>query len=138
MRKVLSIPLIILILGSGMTLNVATHYCGGVFAATRVSLSPRLASCGMEIPSVNKLTEDAISKHCCEDKISAYSFDTNYVPSTCFVLNPDLHVVHYEYVTNDYSTSHSRVRLFSEQIIRPPGTYNNAISLLQVICVFRI
>ena len=84
MKKILSIPLIILILGSGMTLNVATHYCCGKVAATKVSLSPRLASCGMEIPSVNKLTEDAISKHCCEDKISAYSFDTNYVSFLLF------------------------------------------------------
>ena len=121
-----------------MTLNVATHYCGGVVAATRVSLSPRLASCGMETPSVNKLTEDVISKHCCEDKISAYSFDANYVPSSYFVLNPDLQVIHYEYVTSDYITSQISDNLFSEQIIRPPGTYNNASNVLQLICVFRI
>jgi hypothetical protein len=138
MRKVLSIPLIILILGSGMTLNVATHYCGGVVAATRVSFSSRLASCGMETPAVNKLTADAISKHCCEDKISAYSFDTNYVPSCYFVVNPDLHVVHYEYVTAAYVTGQVLDKLVSEKIIRPPGTYNNASSVIQVICVFRI
>jgi hypothetical protein len=138
MRKVLSIPLIILILGSGMTLNVATHYCGGVVAATRVSLSPRLASCGMEIPAVNKLTEDAISKHCCEDKISAYSFNSNYVPSCYFIFNPDLQIVHYEYVTADYIACQALDKLVSEKIIRPPGTYINGSSVIQVICVFRI
>jgi hypothetical protein len=138
MRKILSIPLIILILGSGMTLNVATHYCCGVVAATRVSLSPRLASCGMENSAVNKLTEDIISKHCCEDKISVYSFSTNFVPSSYSVFNPDLQVVHHEYFTADYITGHTLDRLVSDEIIRPPGTYNNASSLFQIICVFRI
>ena len=32
-------------------ISVATHYCGGQIAASRVTLTGKLASCGMEGPA---------------------------------------------------------------------------------------
>jgi hypothetical protein len=37
MRKILSIPLFILIVFSWITVNISTHFCGGSVAATKVS-----------------------------------------------------------------------------------------------------
>jgi len=48
MRKLSSISLAILILLAGMHITIATHFCGGEIAATKVSLAGIAASCGME------------------------------------------------------------------------------------------
>ena len=81
MKKILSIPLIMLILFTGVTVNFATHYCGGSVAATKVSLTGKLATCGMEGTSDNKTNEGLYKNHCCDDVTAAYTLSSNYIPS---------------------------------------------------------
>ena len=82
MKKLLSISFALLILLSGMHFTIATHYCGGEFAATKASFSGELASCGME-GLVDECSTPGIQlkKHCCDDKVSAFAIDHNYAPS---------------------------------------------------------
>ena len=39
MKNVISIPLALLILFTGINVQIASHYCGGNFAAAKVSLT---------------------------------------------------------------------------------------------------
>ena len=64
--------------------SVARHYCGGKLAATKVSLSGALATCGMEGTEGNCPYDhngDRIESHCCDDDLTAYSIDNNYTPA---------------------------------------------------------
>ncbi|MFZ0283138.1 MAG: hypothetical protein WAL29_15920, partial [Bacteroidales bacterium] len=69
MKRILSIPLVLLIAFSGISLKLATHYCGGNVVDTKVSLSGRHATCGMEHRGDfnNEVTLRSI---CCEDRES--------------------------------------------------------------------
>jgi len=64
--------------------SVARHYCGGTLAATKVSLSGALATCGME-GAEGKCPYDhhgeRIESHCCDDDLTAYGIDNNYTPA---------------------------------------------------------
>jgi hypothetical protein len=82
MKKVFSIVIVSLILISAMHVTVATHFCGGVVAASKISLSGELASCGMEGPeNAYPVTGNYLSSHCCRDEVSVYAVDDNYTPS---------------------------------------------------------
>jgi hypothetical protein len=138
MKKLISIPLIILLLFSGISVKFATHYCGGFVAATKVSLDGELATCGMEHPSENNSLQDTYNNKCCDDVTSAYSICSNYYPCSYSVNDPGLQVIYTIDIPVDY--------LYYQQVtinnagnnIRPPGDNSpNSVTLPQV-CVFRI
>jgi hypothetical protein len=82
MKKVFSILIVSLILISSMRVTIATHFCGGVVAASKISLSGELASCGMEgTENSYPATGNYLSSHCCKDEVSVYAVDDNYTPS---------------------------------------------------------
>lgn len=82
MKKLLSISIALLMLLSGMQLTISTHYCGGEFAESKVSLVGHIASCGME-SATDECTQPGnhVKSSCCNDEISAYEIDHNYSPS---------------------------------------------------------
>jgi len=87
-KHLLSISFAVIILLSGMNLTIATHYCRGEIAATKISFSGKPASCGMESGTENSSSsETGITTHCCEDKIAAYTIDSNYCPSEIHLKN---------------------------------------------------
>ncbi len=64
-------------------LSVAQHYCGGELAATKVSLTGALASCGMEEENCPYDHDgDLLESHCCDDFVTSYTIDNNYTPVT--------------------------------------------------------
>jgi len=139
MKRIVSIPLMILILFSGISVNIASHYCGGNFASAKVSLNGELASCGMEHQSAKSSTGDQISKHCCEDVIHSFTFRTNYISSSCLRLadagTPPVN----SFIVHDMPLF--RREMFGSVIsesIRPPGRYTPVCVEHQVICVFKI
>ena len=86
MRKGFSIFLSLLMLAAIVKLSVATHYCRGREVAITVSLSGKLASCGMECSEMElPLTGTNFSKQCCDDVITFYGIDNNYTPYFSFV-----------------------------------------------------
>jgi hypothetical protein len=137
MRKILSIPLFVLILFSGITVNFSIHYCGGSVAATKVSLNGELATCGMESNNNDKSKGDRYTNHCCEDITASYSLSCNYIPSFHFDTNL--------FQQNNFAigipvrnTIQDLLNISSYETIRPPGTYTPNSVDRQVLCIFLI
>ncbi len=138
MKTLISIPLIILILFTGISVKFATHYCGGYVAATKVSLTGELATCGMERPSDNNSLQDTYNNNCCDDITSAYSICNNYISSSYFVNDPGQQVTYVIDVPADYMSNQEIIINTSNNNIKPPGTnYPNSVTL-PALCIFRI
>jgi hypothetical protein len=139
MKKLLSISFAFIILLSGMHFTIATHFCGGEIAASKVSVSGELATCGMESGD-NQCPSDGqfIGSRCCNDFVSVLAVDTSYSPSYCefkaFSLNiPQIFQVPGSFLNN----SPEYINLFSINK-SPPGTFLVSYVSLPTICVFRI
>lgn len=86
MRKFISISLTLLMLIALLHFSVATHYCMGKIAATKISLSGGLANCGMENDENNlPQTGSYFTSHCCDNEIIFCGINGNYFPSFSFV-----------------------------------------------------
>ena len=60
--------MIILTLTAMLQLTVATHYCGGEIAGSKVSFSGKVASCGMEDDKNSQPSTDTyLTTHCCQE-----------------------------------------------------------------------
>jgi len=85
-KRILSISLSIVMLFALLHISVATHYCGGRIAGTNISLSGKLASCGMEDNKTElPLTGTVISRHCCDNVLNYFGISGNYFPVFSFV-----------------------------------------------------
>jgi hypothetical protein len=138
MKTIISIPLIILILFTGISVKFAAHYCGGALFATKVSLTGEPATCGMESESQKKTGQENFTSHCCDDVISTYSINNNYIPSEY-----DVKVS----VKEGFNNINALVDFFKNQEtiintpfinIRPPGTNQPNSVDRPVLCIFRI
>ena len=137
MKKFFTIPLALLILLSGMHFTIATHYCGGKIAATKVSLSGEEATCGMIHDSDNS-RETRISRHCCDDERAVYKIDSDYSPSA-FQFKEVTRPILLEFHIPAGLSLHSALNSVTNTVIGSPPDYNpaNAVSMAD-ICVFRI
>jgi hypothetical protein len=138
MKRYLTIPLALLILVSGMHFTIATHFCGGKIAATRVSISGKEASCGMARDVKSETAAKlGFSSNCCRNEISVYSVDDNYTPSAFNIKEITQHILHVFHIplNYSYSTFPSLIKLTT---VSPPDYFSaNAVSMTG-ICVFRI
>jgi hypothetical protein len=139
MKRIVSIPLLLIILFSGINVNFASHYCGGNFSGTRVSLTGELATCGMEQEHKTESSVILITTHCCDDKISSFSIGTNYVPSSF------CHIPEMGQQTNNSLFTQNQLYISQQVPVstisgnkRPPGRFGLASVEQQVICIFRI
>jgi hypothetical protein len=139
MRKIFSILFPVIILVAGMHVTVATHFCGGKIAATRVSFSGRLASCGMASDSKTNTSPAAnYTAHCCDNIISQYAVDNNYIPAEFHAKEIIPHLLHDFYVPAVFSFKHKYPFSFNFTNTGPPSSFSaNAVSMAD-ICVFRI
>jgi hypothetical protein len=139
MKKGVSIAMVLLILTAMLNLSVATHYCGGKLVASKVSLTGKLANCGMESSEKRlPLSGTNFTNHCCDDVITSCGTSSNYTPSFPFI--PDS----YQYNFNIFclptgtSVSHSAVLRSFYTSTSPPGELMSTNVDLSDICVFRI
>ena len=139
MKKFLTIPLALLILLSGMHFTIATHYCGGHIAATKLSFSGKEATCGMisDHESENS-TETQVSSKCCDDKIAVYKIDSDYSPSAFNFKEITQNILQAFQIPEGFSF-HPLISLLTVPAnVSPPDCYlANAVSMAD-ICVFRI
>lgn len=138
MKKGVSILFALIIIFSGVHFTVATHYCGGSIAATKVSLTGELATCGMESPSDNNSTQNTYTNNCCEDISSAFSVCPNYIPSSYFIEDQGQQVNNMIAIPVSYHNNQETIIYSSNNNIRPPGTNHPNCVDLQVLCIFRI
>ena len=138
MKKLLSISFAILILLSGMHFTIATHYCGDELAASKISFSGKLATCGMEGEDQQSTSGNQLEKQCCNNQVSTFSVDHNYAPSsTEFYLFA--HYVLQVFVIPASIDFHSftAINLTSTDTSPPGNSLVHAVCLPK-ICVFLI
>jgi hypothetical protein len=139
MKRLVAIPLLLMMLFSGVTVQIASHYCKGSYSGSKVSLDGKLASCGMEDMSVTHSSEDIISSHCCSDVISSVAFSTNYISSACTDLpDPRQEINHFSLLSNELIASREICFPLASDSVRPPGLLNCTSIEQQVLCIFRI
>ena len=138
MKTLISIPLILLLLFSGIVVNIATHYCEGYVVETKVSFSGELASCGMEDHSDHNPFQEELSSPCCDDVMSAYSFGDNYFTSSFSVEKPFPHITNLFIGEENLLLSHLSIFNYIPLGSRPPGDYIQNDPDLKVLCIFRI
>jgi hypothetical protein len=139
MKRAISILLVFLMLTALLHLSVATHYCGGNIAASKISLSGKLASCGMEegdkgLPFAGLI----FARHCCENALATYGINSIFFPSFSSV--PESHsklfqvfIVPVKQALNSTSPIKSICTNLS-----PPGAFASSTVDLANICVYRI
>lgn len=138
-KKVFSISLVVLMIAAMLHLSVATHYCDGKEAATKVSFTGKLANCGME-SSEKGLTLPGISftKHCCDDIVTFCGIDNNYTPSFSFV--PKSFTYSFQVIAIPIAISVNSctdlIPLYTN--VSRPGALMSTNVDLSDICVFRI
>jgi hypothetical protein len=138
MKIILSIPLIILVLFSGVIVNFAYHSCEGNVVATKVSLTGEIATCGMEKGVETHSSDVELTKHCCENTVLVYSICNNYFASSFNIDSPSQQVYPFFYIPFN-NPVHTELTNNTPNIsIRPPG-FNTANSTsLPALCIFRI
>jgi hypothetical protein len=139
MKKLISISLTCLMLAAMLHLSVATHFCGGKIAASKISLSGKLASCGMEDDEKDlPQTGSNLTKHCCDNVLVYYGINSIYFPT--FSSFPESYQLHFQ-VFNPLIGSNLHSFASLETIytsVSPPDiSVSNNVDLSD-ICVFRI
>lgn len=139
MKKFFTIPVAILLLLAGMQVTIASHLCCGELAATKFSLSGKLATCGMVHDVKSKtLTESSFSSNCCEDETLVYKVDDNFSTSEFNFKELTKNILQEFNIPAGYTFSSNSLVYINYANVSPPD-YNlaNAVSLAD-ICVFRI
>ena len=122
-------------------LSVAAHFCGGKIAGLKISVSGKLASCGMEDDNTGNnlpMPGAQLSKQCCDDVITYLGIDTDFTPS--FSTVPEYYQVNVKTlnVTAGF-TPDSPVALSTFCTdASPPGALKFTSVDLSDICVLRI
>jgi hypothetical protein len=139
MKKVLSISLSLLMVVAMLHISVAMHYCEGKEVATTVSLSGKLASCGMkcsdeEIP----LQGTNFTGHCCDNILAFCGTSSNYSPTYSFV--PESYQYNFQVlaIPVELSAKSQTDFYFIYSNVSPPGALMSTNVDLSTICVFRI
>jgi hypothetical protein len=128
-----------LVLTAMLHLTISTHYCGGHVAASKISVSGKVASCGMECSDIElPLYGTYFSKHCCEDVVTTFVLDNNYTTTFSFVtevFQNSFHVISsQEAVSVNFNIEKNP--LFTD--VSPPWALMSTDVDLSGICVFRI
>lgn len=137
MKKVLTIIIAVILLASGMKVTLDHHYCCGNLVDVKISVTGKLASCGMEQTESGCPGHPAINKKCCDDQISFYSLNSNYYPEYLELAHPfsqrDIFPVHIGNFISGNSFNADAV-----DWVLPPGLNLKSALTPSEICVFRI
>ena len=138
MKRLLYIPLVLLITFSGISLKYAAHYCKDFQVASKISLTGKLADCGMENQKVNNHEGYNIKSHCCDNLTISFLLNSNYLFKSVLVVEKG----NTHYITiNSHIISLDRTGESSlpvNVLFRPPGSVCPNSVALQSLCTFRI
>lgn len=138
-KKAISIIFALCVLFSGVHLTVSNHYCGGMLVDQAVSVTGKIASCGMEeCEDSCPVQGDHLSSSCCQDLVYIYSVDNHFTPSTSFFTES------YNYNGKILDVAARTADHFETDVTPPykneypPGALLSTRVDLSCICVFRI
>jgi hypothetical protein len=139
MKKLLSISLSLLMVAALLHISVAVHFCEGKEVATTISLSGKLASCGMtcsenEMPLQGK----SFTKHCCDNTLTFCGISSNYSPTYYFVPESFQYNFQVLAVPVEVSVKSQIDNISFYSNVSPPGALMSTNVDLSNICVFRI
>lgn len=137
MKKLITILITALLLASGMQVTLDRHYCGGKLADVKISVTGKMASCGMEEAEHTCPDHPIIKKECCEDLMTFYSITSKYFPEFFKLTHPNW--------TKNYISSHSGNFIASglyhidslARVLPPCINFRSGFTQPE-ICVFRI
>jgi hypothetical protein len=138
-KKVFSIFLSLLILAAMLHLTVATHYCDGNVAVSTVSLTGKLATCGMECSEKGlPLSGTNFTKHCCDDIVTFCGIDSNYTPSFSFL--PESYQYNFQVFSIPTGSPVYYIAVLKSLYtnVSPPEALRSTSVDLSDICIFRI
>ena len=139
MRKGISILFALVMIISGAHFTIATHYCGGKVAATKVSLSGKLASCGMEGTEEScPLSGNRLTTHCCDNKVLTIGIFNNFTGPVSFVDKISRNILSNCYITISQSLKYSSIIDHFYTDTSPPERFSPSAVDLNNICTFRI
>ena len=138
MKKAISISLSVLFIAAMLHLSVATHYCGGKVAGSKISVSGKLASCGMKGEESNlPLTGLHFVSHCCDNVLVFYGINSTFFPTVTLVQESFQHYFHIFSLPVDLALN-SLPSVKSSTNVIPPGALASSSVDLSDICVLRI
>jgi hypothetical protein len=139
MKKFISISLTFLLLTALFHFSIATHYCGGTIAATKISLSGKLASCGMENnEDKTPLSGTYFISHCCDNHLTYCGITNNYHPTFSYI--PEVYYDHFKILNIPEGLTLQSAALINPictNVSPPPESVSNHVDLSD-ICVYRI
>ncbi|MFY9154445.1 MAG: hypothetical protein WAO52_20670 [Prolixibacteraceae bacterium] len=138
MKRLLSISFALLIVLSGMHFSIATHYCGGEYAATKATFSGQLASCGMEGCDECSIPGVQLKKYCCDDKVSALAVDHNFAPSFTEFTTFAQHILQVCIIPVSIELHSFTTLNLTSTDVSPPDNYQVHAVSLPKICAFLI
>ena len=139
MKNISAISISLLIILSGMHLSVATHFCGGKIAAIKLSVTAKIASCGMENnDKSNPSSETVLSSHCCNDEFTVYSVNNDYAPSEFNLKRARTKNTLHQIIPANFAFQPYIFTSFYKTDISPPDYHMANALLITEICVFRI
>jgi hypothetical protein len=141
MKKAVSITLSLLILAAMLHVSVVTHYCMGTEEASKISLSGKPISCGMENPESDlPLSGTHFNPQLCENVITFYAVENDYVPAS-FQGNESpqatSQMINFSIGTPVYSIKPIK-SLYKLTSTSPPGELKSTDVELSDICIYRI
>jgi hypothetical protein len=139
MKKVFSISVSLLMMVALLHISVAIHYCEGKEVAKSVSLSGKLASCGMTCPGDEvPLQGTYFTSHCCEDLVIFCGMSSDYSPTYSFVPESYQHNFQVLAIPLKISAKSQTDQNLLYTNVSPPGALMSTAVDLSNICVFRI
>lgn len=139
MKKIISISLTLIMMATVLHFSVATHYCCGTVEATKISLSGKLATCGMEYNEKDiPQTGSHFASHCCDNAILFYGINSNYFPSFSYVSESYQH--HFQVFNLPAGVTHCSsvsYRSINTSVSPPDVSVYNSVDLSD-ICILRI
>jgi hypothetical protein len=137
MKRIFAILILPFMLASGIQVSIDHHYCGGILAATNISVTGKLASCGMAEKEQNCSGHASFDKKCCEDKLSYYGINCKFVPENykLSIPFPGKDIPAAPAISAALNYTHE---LKISSWVLPPGDNLNTGILLSKICVSRI
>lgn len=134
MKKMFSILFAVLILFSGLTVNLAVHYCRGMEASKKLTLSGSLPGCGMESHQSSKGLHNP---SCCSNVVKSYTFSNTFFSSSVSPETAKVQIQHAMVTAEAFTFDQpaAELRLLNN---RPPGVFMAQDVELDFICIFRI
>jgi hypothetical protein len=139
MRTGVSILFTILMTFTGAHLTIATHFCCGEIAATKVSLSGKLATCGMEGDEGSCPAGGSnVKTHCCDNSMVTIGIINNFDPP-CTIQNETYrHITHAFFMPVDQNFTNTPYPKIIFTDTGPPGRFPASAVDLDFVCTFRI